>query len=38
MAIAFKIGVGDLLLEFSAHTFIFLKSVAAAGAIASRFL
>ena len=34
MAIALKIGIGDLTAEFLAHTFVFLRLSQAAGAVA----
>ena len=37
MAIALEVGIGDLALEFLAHTFILLRAFPPAGAIAAGF-
>ena len=38
MAITLVIGVSDLAAKFEAHTFVFLRSLKAAGAVSACFL
>ena len=35
MAIALKVGVGNLLLELAAHAFVFLRALKTAGAVSA---